>query len=144
MIRRFALVLVVLVVLSLGVACDDDGGAGVAECKVTDDLGRAVAIEAVPEKIVSLAPSCTEILFALGVEDKIVGKAAALLLVRLGIRNLRAGVLSELGRDVLKRFHVQYSAGLTVRRIDCQTEILLAEVEDPEQAYRIVAARAGR
>jgi hypothetical protein len=81
---------------------------------------------------------------SLRVEDKIVGKAAALLLIRLGIRNLRAGVLSELGRDVLKRFHVQYSAGLTVRRIDCQTEILLAEVEDPEQAYRIVAARAGR
>ena len=81
---------------------------------------------------------------SLRVEDKIVGKAAALLLVRLGIRNLRAGVLSELGRDVLKSFHVQYSAGLTVRRIDCQTEILLAEVEDPEQAYRIVAARAGR
>jgi len=81
---------------------------------------------------------------SLRVEDKIVGKAAALLLVRLGIRNLRAGVLSELGRDMLERFHVLYSAGQTVQRIDCQTEKLLAEVEDPELAYRIVAARAGR
>ena len=81
---------------------------------------------------------------SLRVEDKIVGKAAALLLVRLGIRNVKAGVLSELGRDVLERFHVVYSAGETVERIDCQTEILLTEVEDPQQAYRIVAARAGR
>jgi hypothetical protein len=81
---------------------------------------------------------------SLRVEDKIVGKAAALLLVRLGIRDVRAGVLSELGRDVLERYHVLYSAGKTVERIDCQTELLLAEVEDPEEAYRIVAARAGR
>jgi hypothetical protein len=81
---------------------------------------------------------------SLRVEDKIVGKAAALLLVRLGIREVRAGVLSELGREVLERFHVVFSAEQTVQRIDCQTEILLAEVEDPEQAYRIVAARAGR
>jgi hypothetical protein len=80
----------------------------------------------------------------LRVEDKIVGKAAALLLVRLGIRNVKAGVMSELGRDVLERYQVLYSAAETVARIDCQTEILLAEVEDPEQAYRIVAARAGR
>ena len=81
---------------------------------------------------------------SLRVEDKIVGKAAALLLVRLGFRRLRAGVLSVLGRDVLERYRVSYSAGQTVERIDCQTEKLLAEVEDPEQAYRIVRARAGR
>jgi hypothetical protein len=80
---------------------------------------------------------------SLRVEDKIVGKAAALLLVRLGIREIRAGVLSELGRAVLERHHVVYSAAQTVPRIDCQTEILLAEVEDPEAAYRIVKARAG-
>lgn len=80
----------------------------------------------------------------LRLEDKIVGKAAALLLVRLGIRHVKAGVLSKLGREVLERCHVLYAAGQTVERIDCQTEILLSEVEDPEQAYRIVAQRAGR
>ena len=81
---------------------------------------------------------------SLRIQDKIVGKAAALLLVRLGIRKVRAGVLSELALEVLARHRVQYSAEETVERIDCKTEILLAEVEDPEQAYRIVAARAGR
>ncbi|HEX73549.1 MAG TPA: cobalamin-binding protein [Dehalococcoidia bacterium] len=40
---------------------------------VTDDLGREVTIEALPERIISLAPSNTEILFALGLEDRVVG-----------------------------------------------------------------------
>jgi zinc transport system ATP-binding protein len=77
------------------------------------------------------------------VEDKIVGKAAALLLVKLGIRKIKAGVLSKLGREVLDRFAADYEAVQVVERIDCQTESILAEVEDPEQAYRIVRARAG-
>lgn len=38
-----------------------------------DDLGREVRIEKVPQRIVSLAPSHTEILFALGLGDKVVG-----------------------------------------------------------------------
>ncbi|MFW6149985.1 MAG: ABC transporter substrate-binding protein [Chloroflexota bacterium] len=40
---------------------------------VEDDLGRVVALDAVPERIVSLAPSNTEILYALGLEDRVVG-----------------------------------------------------------------------
>ena len=40
---------------------------------VTDDRGVDVAFDAVPETVVSLQPSNTEILFALGVGDKIVG-----------------------------------------------------------------------
>ena len=40
---------------------------------VVDDLGRMVKIEGTPERIVSLAPSNTEILFALGLGDKVVG-----------------------------------------------------------------------
>jgi iron complex transport system substrate-binding protein len=40
---------------------------------VTDDLGRLVAINGTPQRIVSLAPSNTEILFALGLGDKVVG-----------------------------------------------------------------------
>ena len=38
-----------------------------------DDLGRTVEIAAPPERIISLAPSITEILFALGVERRVAG-----------------------------------------------------------------------
>ena len=39
----------------------------------TDDMGREVAIDQIPQRIVSFGPSITEILFALGLEDKVVG-----------------------------------------------------------------------
>ncbi|QIA27217.1 cobalamin-binding protein [Thermaerobacter sp. PB12/4term] len=39
----------------------------------TDDAGRQVTLEARPERIISLAPSNTEILFAIGAGDRVVG-----------------------------------------------------------------------
>jgi len=40
--------------------------------EVTDQLGRVVGLEAIPQRIISLAPSNTEILFALGLADRVV------------------------------------------------------------------------
>ncbi|PDV99232.1 ABC transporter substrate-binding protein [Candidatus Chloroploca asiatica] len=40
---------------------------------VTDDLGRTVTLEVVPQRIVSLAPSVTELLFAVGAGPQVVG-----------------------------------------------------------------------
>lgn len=40
---------------------------------ITDDAGRTVRIDRPPERLLSLAPSNTEILYALGLEDRIVG-----------------------------------------------------------------------
>lgn len=40
---------------------------------VFDDLGRLVGFNGTPQRIISLAPSNTEILFALGLGDKLVG-----------------------------------------------------------------------
>lgn len=40
---------------------------------VTDDAGREVVVASRPERIVSIAPSTTEILFALGLDDRVVG-----------------------------------------------------------------------
>jgi iron complex transport system substrate-binding protein len=40
---------------------------------IVDGLGRSVTVNKIPQRIVSLAPSNTEILFALGLGDKVVG-----------------------------------------------------------------------
>ena len=44
-----------------------------AEIMITDDLDREISLEQKAERVVSLAPSNTEILFELGLEEKIVG-----------------------------------------------------------------------
>jgi iron complex transport system substrate-binding protein len=41
--------------------------------QVIDDLGRTVTLEEIPQRIVSLAPSNTEILFALNLGNRVVG-----------------------------------------------------------------------
>jgi len=43
------------------------------QIKVYDDLGRKIEFELPPQRIVSLAPSITEILFFLGLGDRVVG-----------------------------------------------------------------------
>ncbi len=70
----------VLVVALTGVAAFTGGyfvGAMVSETgegfTVVDDYGRTVTLAAIPERIVSIAPSPTEILFAIGAGPQIVG-----------------------------------------------------------------------
>jgi len=77
-------------------------------------------------------------------QDKIIGKAAALLIHRLGFQTVKAGVLSRLGEVVFQRHGITYTSEQLVDRIHCQTEELLATVEDPDEAYRLVKVRAGR
>ena len=40
---------------------------------ITDDFGRNVTIKEIPERIISLSPANTEILFAIGAGDRVVG-----------------------------------------------------------------------
>jgi iron complex transport system substrate-binding protein len=44
---------------------------------ITDDDGVAITLEAPPDRIVTFAPSATEIVFALGLGDRLVGVAGA-------------------------------------------------------------------
>lgn len=76
--------------------------------------------------------------------DKIIGKAAAMLMVRLGFKKVFTGILSILGEEVFKRFSVDYSAGVIIERIQCATENSLENIDDPEEALLILKRRAGR
>jgi len=58
-----------------GCQCDNTAPASATSGSVafpltlTDDLGRTVVLEEIPQRIVSLAPSNTEILYALGLGE---------------------------------------------------------------------------
>lgn len=45
-----------------------------APLELTDGLGRTVTLAAIPQRIVSLAPSATEILFAVGAGEQVIGR----------------------------------------------------------------------
>lgn len=78
------------------------------------------------------------------IRDKVIGKAAALLILRLGTGRVYGETISELGIGVFEAANLPYSYGQMVPRISCKTEKLLADVDDPEEAYLIICQRAGR
>ena len=69
--RGITLFLVILTVATVLTGCNPSEQ--IPTQYVFDDLGRLVAFNGTPQRIISLAPSNTEILFALGLGDKLVG-----------------------------------------------------------------------
>lgn len=80
----------------------------------------------------------------LDLEDKIVGKAAAFLIVRMGIPRVYAHLLSDLAVEVFQRHGVRFRWDERKPRIACQTEQILATIDDPEEAALVIRRRAGR
>jgi zinc transport system ATP-binding protein len=80
----------------------------------------------------------------LTVYDKIVGRAAALLMIHLELGRVHAQLISQLGREVLEHYDIPYTYEQQVERISCETEQLLKFEYDPEAAYALLKERAGR
>ena len=67
---RLSILIVLAILFS---ACSTDRSSSQSVRTVTDELGRSVAVSIRPQRIISLAPSITEILFGLGAADRIAG-----------------------------------------------------------------------
>lgn len=80
----------------------------------------------------------------LAVHDKIIGRAAALILLHLKITTVRAGIMSQLAKDILDEFNVQYEYSELVDRIQCRTESMLQHEHNPEKAFRILKGLAAK
>ncbi|MCF8359601.1 MAG: DUF1893 domain-containing protein [Prolixibacteraceae bacterium] len=80
----------------------------------------------------------------LSLQDKIAGKAAAFLIVRLGFKNVHILLASEGAAEVFKRFGVHFSADKLVHRIQCKTEEIVQGNEPPDDVWQMLRRRAGR
>jgi len=78
------------------------------------------------------------------VHDKVIGKAAAMLILRLGAGSAHADVISKPACVVFDQASIPYTFNTLVEKIDCQTEEILSEIDDPDTAYQVLRARAGR
>jgi iron complex transport system substrate-binding protein len=69
-VRGLRSIVISLVLCASLVACRDEVNVAASQ---TDDLGRAVNVPARIERVITLSPNLTEMLFAIGVGDRIIG-----------------------------------------------------------------------
>lgn len=79
------------------------------------------------------------------VADVVVGKAAALLFVKCGIKNVYAKTLSEYGKRIFEQYGIDYEYGILTPRIinregtdTCPMEKSVLNTDSPEEAYVIL------
>jgi hypothetical protein len=70
------------------------------------------------------------------VRDKIIGKAAAFIIIYLGIKEVKAELMSILAKDLFDQHFINYKFEKLIERIDCKTENLLEQETDPRSAYK--------
>ena len=80
----------------------------------------------------------------LNVHDKVVGKAAALLMIKLGVGLVHGEMMSKLADEVFGKAGMKHTYAVLVERIDCQTEEILLNIDDVNIAYEILCKRAER
>ena len=112
------------------------------ECLYSDSRGIAPIMNFIGEGID---------LSGYSVADKVVGKAAALLFVKCGIKSVFAKTLSEMGKEVLELFGIPYEYEVLAEKIInragtdiCPMEKAVTNTDDPKEAYAILKAELKR
>ena len=77
-------------------------------------------------------------------QDKIAGKAAACMIVRLGIRKCHIELISERAISVFERVGIDYTYDTCVAQIECRTEYLITDDMPVDDVWLFLRKRAGR
>ncbi|MDE6598266.1 MAG: DUF1893 domain-containing protein [Clostridia bacterium] len=82
------------------------------------------------------------------VADTVVGKAAAMLFVKCGIKNVFAKTLSENGKRILDKFNLAYEYEMLTEKIInragtdmCPMEKAVLDTDDIDEAYEILKTK---
>lgn len=115
---------------------------------ITDDAGNEVIIEEQPDAIVSLLPSVTETLFALGLDDEIVGvsdydnyPAETADKQKVGSMDLNLEAILALQPDVafLQDYHVTNASDGIKQLQEAGTEVVIVEIGSTfDSAYKSI------
>jgi hypothetical protein len=73
--------------------------------------------------------------------DRVIGRGAAFLILRAGIRNAWADVVSDGAMALFEAHGATLGGAERVASIGCRTEELLREVEDPDVAWTLLLQR---
>jgi iron complex transport system substrate-binding protein len=126
-----------------------------AAIRVTDDAGRQVALAQPARRIVSLSPAVTELLFALGAGDRLVGRTtwcdyppAALAVPSVGdglSPNVEAVAARQPDLVVLYRSALTATAAGALGRLGIATAVVQQDrLEDVTHAARLLGRLTGR
>lgn len=80
----------------------------------------------------------------LSAHDTAAGKAAAILMARLGIKRAHINLVSDLAVEIYEAYGIALSYERRIDRLLCQTEALLASMDDEEEIYLLLKERARR
>ena len=77
-------------------------------------------------------------------QDKIAGKAAACMIVRLGIHKCHIELISARAIPVFEKAGMDFSYDMLVEHIDCRTEYLITDDMSVDDVWLFLRKRAGR
>lgn len=135
-----------------------DSKQGTFPVTIKDSTGKDITIEKKPEKIVSLLPSITENLFALGLDKEIVGVSeydnypeAATKKEKVGSQDMNVEKILALQPDVafLQEYHVQNHASAVKQLEDAGITVVVPDgtqssFEDAYKVMKLLAKATGK
>lgn len=115
---------------------------GKARCVVYNESGLHTSEERGVKPMLLWLEEDPDFLRGASVADKIVGRAAAMIMVHAGVREVFASVISNGAIELFREHEIEYSYSMTAiaisnRRGDgiCPMERLVAPIKDPKTAY---------